>query len=161
MRPRKHLERKVDGCRIEGIHGVVQIDAESLAHVQTPCFDDQGVGEITIDAPVTLLVRIGQGAAGDVSADAEVIEFALLGAQTHFDVAQAFTERQLRECHAEILVEVREGFGRVARWITCHAAAERVEGEEVHKLGEDQFADGHGGIPGLKNPSFPKSLRNR
>jgi hypothetical protein len=62
-----------------------------------------------------------------VSANAKVIEFALLGAQTDLDVTQTFAERQLGERHAQILIEVREGFGRVARWITRHAAAERMD----------------------------------
>src|SRR5665811_1959204 len=104
MRPREHLERQVDGRRVESVHGVIKINAEGIFRIEPPCFNDQGVREIAINAPVALLVGIGQIAACDVPANTEMIEFGLLRAQTDFDVAQALTKRQLRKRHAQVPV---------------------------------------------------------
>ena len=59
------------------------------------------------------------------------------------------------------MIEMRKGFGRIIRWVTRNATPERMKWKKIHKLGENQFADGHEKTPGSKNPSFSKSLRNR
>src|SRR5450756_1089139 len=79
---------------------------EGMLRIEPPCFNDQGVREIAINAPVALLVGIGQIAACDVPANTEMIEFGLLRAQTDFDVAQALTKRQLRKRHAQVLIQM-------------------------------------------------------
>ena len=83
-----------------------KINAEGIFRIEPPCFNDQGVREIAINAPVALLVGIGQIAACDVPANTEMIEFGLLRAQTDFDVAQALTKRQLRKRHAQVLIQM-------------------------------------------------------
>ena len=50
-----------------------------------------------------------------------------MGAQTGFDVAQAFAVRQLREGEAEKLIKVRKRFGGIFGRITLHTAAKGVE----------------------------------
>src|SRR5450830_183679 len=42
MRPREHLERQVDGRRVESVHGVIKINAEGIFRIEPPCFNDQG-----------------------------------------------------------------------------------------------------------------------
>ncbi len=87
MRPRKHLERKVDGRGIKSVHGVFQINPEGIACVKSPRFDDQGIGKIAINAPVAFFVRIAQIAPRDVPTNAEMIDFGFVRAQTDFDIA--------------------------------------------------------------------------
>src|SRR5450759_2283637 len=41
MRPREHLERQVDGRRVESVHGVIKINAEGIFRIEPPCFNDQ------------------------------------------------------------------------------------------------------------------------
>ena len=53
------------------VHGLFSIDAERIAAIKTPRLIAQGVGKIAIDAPVALLVRVGQIAARDVAANPE------------------------------------------------------------------------------------------
>ena len=64
--------------------------------------------------PVAGFVGIGQRALGDVATDAQVVELGLVRAQAGFDVAQALAVSELREGHAEKLVEMREGLGWIA-----------------------------------------------
>jgi hypothetical protein len=57
-----------------------------------------------------------------------MIELGLMRAQTGLDVAQALAASQLREGHAEKLVEMRESLGGIFGRVTLHTAAERVKG---------------------------------
>ena len=93
--------------------------------------------------PIAFLVRVADIAPRNVAANAEMIEFRFMRAQTNFDVAQALAERQLRESHAEILIEMREGFGRIVRRIPRDTTAKCVQRKKIHKLRENQFADEH------------------
>src|SRR5664280_1653559 len=100
MCPRKHAERKINRCRVESVYGVVQINPEVVVHIELACRYNQGLGKITIDAPITVLVSISQSASGNVAANTEVIKLGFVGSQANFDVPQAFSERQLRKRHA-------------------------------------------------------------
>src|SRR5271169_1272356 len=97
MRPRKNLEREINGRRVERVHGVFQINSKRVTRIKAPRLDDQGVGKITVNLPVAFLVGIGQIAARDVTANAEMVKFGLVRAQANFDVTQALAEGQLRE----------------------------------------------------------------
>jgi hypothetical protein len=55
-----------------------------------------------------------------------VIELGLVSAQTGFDVAQAFSIRQLRKSHTEKLIEMRKRLGGIFGRVTLHTAAECV-----------------------------------
>ncbi len=88
-RPREDREAEIDGGGVEGVDGLVEIDAERLAGIQAPGNTDQGLGEVGVNAPVAPFVGIGQGGARDISADAHVVKLARLGAPADFDVAQA------------------------------------------------------------------------
>jgi hypothetical protein len=90
-----------------------------------------------------------------------MVKFGFVRAQADFDVAQALAKRQLRERHAQKLIEVRKSLGWITRRVSGYAAAKRVERQKVHELGEDQFAGEHRETPGRKNPSFsnPRSSR--
>ena len=55
-----------------------------------------------------------------------MIEFGLVSAQTGFDVAQTLAVCQLREGHAEKLIEMREFERWIATRIVGYALTERV-----------------------------------
>ena len=106
MRPRKDLKRKVYGRCIQRIDGIFQINAEGVIRIKTPRFHNKSVGKIAINPPVALLVRVGEIAPRDVPANAKMIKFGFLRAQTDLDVAQTFAERQLCERHAQKLIQM-------------------------------------------------------
>ena len=95
--PGEDREAEVDGGRVEGIDGVVELEAEAVLGIERPGDADQRLGEVGMDAPVAPLVGVGQGGAGDAPADAHVVELGVLGAQAGLDVAQALAIGQLRE----------------------------------------------------------------
>lgn len=53
---------------------------------------------------------VGQRVARDHRPQAEVIELGPLGAETRFEIAQAFPKGELRERHAQKLIQARERF---------------------------------------------------
>jgi hypothetical protein len=72
-----------------------------------------------------------------------VVELALLGPQTRFDVAQALSVGQLRKRHAEVLNETREAFDFVAAAVACHTTAKRGQRQMPGELREHQLARVH------------------
>src|ERR1035437_2941886 len=100
MCPRKHAERKINRCRVESVYGVVQINPEVVVRIELACRYNQGLGNITIHEPITVVVGISQTASGNVAANTEVIKLGFVGSQAKFDDTQASSERQLRKRHA-------------------------------------------------------------
>ena len=80
MGPREERKRQVDGGRIERIRRMVEFDAEWILGVELAPNGDQAVREVVVDAPIAFLVGLRQGAAGNMTTDAEVIEFGLMRA---------------------------------------------------------------------------------
>ena len=86
--PREHRQAEVDGSGVQGIHGVVEVQAERLVGVDRPRDVDEYLREVGEDAPVVCLVGVGQRGARDLAAKAQVIELAWNRTQTGFDVAE-------------------------------------------------------------------------
>ena len=73
-RPGEQGEAEIDGGGVECVDGVCEIDAKSVIDVERARDTDQALREVGMDAPVALLVGVGQGAARDMAPDAHVIE---------------------------------------------------------------------------------------
>ena len=134
--PGEEGEAEVDGAGIQGIDGLIEFDVEGFAGVQTPRLGDQHLSEFGVDAPVSPLVGIGQGAARHLAAKTHVVEFVGNGAQAYFDVPQASPVRELRKGHRQELVPVAEATSTEPAGVPAHAAAEGFNRNEVHELGE-------------------------
>ena len=87
-----------------------RIDAERILCIQKPGDTDQPLGEIRVDAPAAHGVGISQRIAGHRRTNPEMIEFGALGTQAYFNVPKALSIRQLREGHAQKLIQARERF---------------------------------------------------
>jgi hypothetical protein len=68
-----------------------------------------------------------------------MVELAALCSQARFDVAQAFPILQLREGHAEVLIEARKALDLVLGSTTRDAATKRVQRQVFHGLRENQL----------------------
>ena len=147
-RPREEGEAQVDCCGVESIHRLFQFHREGIVGIQIPGRPDQDLGEVGVDAPVAVLVGVGQRVPGDPSPDAHVIQLGANGPQARFDVPQALPEGQLREGHAEELVEAGETQDLVVATIPPNALAKFVERKKFEQLREDGLAVVHG-------PSLP------
>lgn len=122
---------------------MLEIDAEIVLGIKRPGDGNQGLGEVRIDAPVAVLVGLGQGGAGDVAANAHVVELALLRPQAGLDIAQAVAVGELRERHAQELVETREALDFVMPAVTLHAAVKSLHRQVVGDLREDDLTFVH------------------
>ncbi len=143
-RPREKRKAQVDRRGVEGVHRLLQFHRKGIVDVQPSGGPDQYLGEVGVDAPVAVLVGVGQGVPGDPSPDAHVIQLGANGSQASLDVAQTLPEGQLCEGHAEKLVETGKTQDLVVAPIVSDALAEIVEGKKLEQLREDGFAVVHG-----------------
>jgi hypothetical protein len=146
-RPGKHRQAQVNGGGIQGIDGLRQLDPEVLAGIEAAGDGDERLGEVSVDAPIAHLVGVGERVTSDRGAQPHVVQLGALRPQAGFDVAQALAVGQLREGHAEILVEAAELLDPVVAVIARHAPSEGVERQVVHDLREDELAGIHPGLP--------------
>ncbi len=111
-RPREKRQTQVDRGCVESVDGcVLEFLAEVFVRIEPPGLVDEDVGEVGIDSPIAYFVGIGQGVAGDPTANAHVVKLRLHGAKTGFDVAQAFAVGQLGKGHDKKLIETSEALG--------------------------------------------------
>ena len=144
--PGEHGQAQVDGGGVEGVDGVIEFQPQVLLGIQGTGQADEGVSEVGVQAPVTLLVGVGKGIAGDAAAQSQVVEFVLVGAQADLDVAQALAVGELGEGQAEELVQAGKGLDVAVAVIALDTAAKGFHGQVVHDLREDKLAGRHGGF---------------
>lgn len=119
---------------------MLKFGPEGFGGVECRRLLDQDQGEVREDAPVALLIGIGQGAAGGGLANATVIKLGAQSPETGFDVAQALPLSQLDEGqHEEMLVGGQCAHMFVAR-VAADTLVEGALGQLVHQLGEDGSA---------------------
>ena len=160
-RPGKDREAQIDRGGIERVDGVLEIEPKRLVGVKSPGCADQALRQVAVDAPIPRRVGIGQRVARHGAAKSQVIEFGTLHTQTRFDVA-ALAIGQLREGHAEVLVETREPLDLVLAGIAHDAAVKRVQRQMFHHLREHELAQVHRYLPRAARPQDgPVSRRRR
>jgi len=98
------------------------------------------VSKVGEDAPVTRFVRIRQCGARHLAAESQVIELALQGTQTGFDVAQTLPIGQLGKSHGQILIPAGEVSQPPVALIARQASAKLPVGKKAHQLREDSAA---------------------
>jgi hypothetical protein len=156
-RPGKQRHAQIDQRRIQRIDGIVQIDCQGFVRVQRPRGVDQSLRQLRVDAPIALLVGLGKGAARNAPTQAQVIELGRLAAQTGFDVAQALAMRELREGHAQELIDAGEALDVSLAAILRHQSAKSLPRHVLHQLSEHQSAGVHGGSQSWKKPKLRAS----
>lgn len=142
-RPREKRQTETDGCGVEGISRVRQIDAEAFGEVEFSCLANQYLGKVCPDSPVAMFVGMCQSASGNRSAHAHVIEFALMSPQTAFDIPQSFPVGELGKSHTEILIHTGEGFGVSFPIVLFYAAGKLPVRNILHHLRKDRSATVH------------------
>jgi hypothetical protein len=162
-RPRKYRQTQVDGRGIQGIHGIGQIDTKGLFGVKLARNADQALREVGINAPVANRVGVGQRVPRDLAAKAHVVQLGRLTAQAGFDVAQTLPIGQLREGHAQILVETSEVLDLVFPIVAGDTTAKSGQRQMCHDLRKNEFARVHWRRPqsGWKNPECYERRSNR
>jgi hypothetical protein len=157
--PGKQRQAKVYGGGIQRIHGVCQIHCQRFVGIKSAADGNEGLSEFVVDAPVARLVGIGQRAAADVAAYAEVVKLGGLCPQTSFDVAQALAISKLGKGHAQKLVQTTEAADVEVATVFLDQSPEGVPRREFHHLGKNQFASVHRMPPGKSRKPAPGRVR--
>jgi hypothetical protein len=111
--PGEDAQAQIDGSCIERINRLFQLQRKAVTGVKCSGDLNQAHRAICVNATLSLFVRIGHRALGNVATDAQVVEPGLMGTQASFDVAQAFALSQLRKGHTKKLIQMRERFGGI------------------------------------------------
>ncbi len=93
---------------------------------------NQHLSEIGVDAPISLFVGFGQGAASDGAADACMVKFGIQGPQAGFDIAETFSVGELSEGHTKKLIEAGKCSHSVIALISLNTFVEFVSWQELH-----------------------------
>ena len=139
--PRKHRQAQIDRRRIQRVDRLLQIDTKGFVDIEWPRDADEALREIGVDAPVAHHIR--ERIACDRRANPEVVQLRALGAQTRLDVAQALPKGQLRERHAQKLIQTGERLNLAFPAIPRHTSTKRRQRKVLHQLRKNQFAVVH------------------
>ena len=97
-RPRKQRQGQVDGCRVQRIRRVLQLEGQAVADIELSGLGNQSLGELGMNTPVPLLVGIGKCCPSDLLPEPHVIKLRRLCRETDLEVAQTLAAGQLRNC---------------------------------------------------------------
>jgi len=75
--PREKGQTEVDSGRIQGIDRLIQLDAKGIGGVKLSGFHDKNLSEVGINPPVSGLIGMREGIAGDLPSDAQMIKSGL------------------------------------------------------------------------------------
>ncbi len=145
--PWKKRQTQVYGRGIQGVYGVVQIDAKTVVAVQLARTTNQQCGQVCPDVPIASLVGIGQCRTSDRRTKAHAVQLRLIRQQTGFDVAQALAVGQLGKGHgAELLCATQTAHSGIST-IAIHDARKAGPWNVLHDLREQRLARVHSSSP--------------
>src|SRR6266850_2673075 len=122
--PGEYRKAQIDCGRVECVDRVLQLYAERFLGIEPSSDPNQALGEVAVDAPIARCVGVGKSVAGYIAADAEMIELRTVCSQAGLDIAQALSPCELRERHAQILVETGEVLDLVLTAVASNATLE-------------------------------------
>src|SRR5262252_8158283 len=133
--------------RVECVDRVLQLYAERFLGIESSSDPDQALREVAVDAPIAPCVGVGESVAGYIAANAEMIELRTVRSQAGLDIAQALSPCELRERHAQILIEAGEALDLVLPVVVSNATPESRQRPVLHDLSENEFALVHRRAP--------------
>lgn len=142
MSPRKHRKAQVDGRSIECVNDLIEIESIRVFGIQSAGFADKCLPDSFVNAPITILIRIGEIGSNDVSPDAHRMAMSAT-IQTRLDIAQALPESYLGENHGEKLVAGAHALAGSWHRVQSHAAVELLAMDHIGNLGEDEASGVH------------------
>ena len=135
--PREERETKIDGGRVQRIGGSRQFRSERLSRVQRGGLTDQDMGKVAENAPIPILVGIGQCASGNVATNAGLVQFLPQSLEAGLDVPQTLPIRQLGKAHDQELAMAPQFPCPLVAAVPCHTFVEFVPRNEFHQLSKD------------------------
>lgn len=166
VRPGEQRQAQVDGRRIQRIERLLETQTAVLALMQLDCDGNQPMAEGFEQTPVAPLVGIGQGGAGNLAANPDVVELGALRVQAGHQIAQALASGELGIGDAEKMVPGREVPDAVVRGEPIDQMLEVAERHKTQQLRENRLAAIHGVAPfaeksGNDTGQKPLAISNR
>ena len=140
--PRKHRKTQVDGRGIDSVNHLAEIQPVGVVGIESPGLADEDLRERFVNAPVAILVGIGQIGSGDVPANPHGVEMSAT-AQTGFDVPKTLPKSDLRKSHREKLIAGGHAPAASLHWMELHTALELLAVQQIENLSKNQTSGIH------------------
>lgn len=141
--PRKEFQAQSDQRGVQGIADQREFRVRGGQGVEPPGPPHQHLGDLRQDAPVAVLVGIGQIGAGDPGAKARLISPAGPGIEADFQIAQTFPPGQMREAQRQKMIVSRKTAGAARGRKTFGTTGKLLRMQGGHDLGEDGAGGRH------------------
>ena len=138
--PAKQAQTQIDGRGIESVNRSFQVGRQGLVGVQSPSFANQVLRKVRIQAPVALLVGVGQRTASDGTTQAHVKQGIGSCPQAVDRIAQALPKRQLCKRHAQKLIPTGEIPNASFPAVAQRKAVEHLGMNLLHQLSKNRTA---------------------
>ncbi len=142
--PREKSQGEVDGCGIECIDCVVDVQAEVLSCVKRSGFADKALGQILPETPIPLLVGIGQCRFGNGFPKAQMIAGCRTGIEAVGNIPQSFPPCQLGKGHADELLAASKMPNPRLGIVALDQAVESLAVNQTENLRQNKLAGIHG-----------------
>lgn len=151
MRPREHRQAQINRRGIKGINHLVNVQSVRIARVKTTRFSNQNLRQVSVNTPVSLLVRVSKIGARDVSANAHGVTMAT-PRQARFNVPQTLSKSHLCKRHRQKLISRRETPTLPRHRVASHATVKLFAVQDVHHLRKYRLTFVHPLM--IMNPKF-------
>lgn len=135
--PWEEGQREVDGRRVEGIDGVVEVQSEFLADIQGAGLAHEALGKVFPEPPIALFVGIRESGFGNRLTEPEMMQIRRSSIEAGGDVTESFPPSQLGEDHANELLAAAKMADTRLGLVTFDHAGKRLAIYEVGDLRED------------------------
>ena len=140
--PGEERHAQVDGARIDRNDHAVETERIALTSVKASRLSDKNLSQSFVDAPVPVLVGVGEIGSSDASSEAHRISV-LVAPQAGFDVAQSFPISELSEDHGKKLIASGHTLAPPRHRMQSHAAVELLAVYGIGDLRENQASGVH------------------
>ena len=97
---------------------------------------NQDLSKITIYAPVSIFISIGNGATGDFTPDPHVVKLLSHSPKTAFNISKALAISKLSKSHTKQLIKTCKRANAVIAVVAINASTKFFNRNKVHDLGE-------------------------
>ena len=141
--PVEQTQAQVDGGRIQRVDRRIEFQSRRFLGVEISGSQDQAHRQRVINLPVALVQCVRKRRSGRYPAQAHVEQFALVGRQTGFDVAQRLAPRQLRERHHAKQIGAVQGAHSRISVVSVDDASKGLPRNVLHDLRKQCLAHVH------------------
>lgn len=141
--PRTEAQSQIDDTGIQSINRFVQCHSQWVIGVELTSLPQEQLGQISIDAPVTLLIGIGQRTAANWCPEPQMVLVSRTSVEASFNVPEPLAPGQLCKGHANELAPAGELTDFVIAPISNNAAMKLLRVNPVEQLSQHVLSGVH------------------